>query len=101
MQAALTKCHVSRPVGRVEGTPGGSDRALQVTDGGVGGNAQHLFGGRRDRLVGPASFSLDQLAVDQQSLFVPHRPRRPFIKTHMCNVVSSVTVTENPSLRYR
>ena len=61
---------------------GASDRPLGVGHRCVGDRTEHLAGRRVDRLERPASFGGDELAPDEQVLFVPHgeipsSPNRP------------------------
>jgi hypothetical protein len=56
---------VGRPVAVVERAAGRLDRLAHVVDGRVGGDAQHLFGGRIDRRE-RASGACHQRAVDEQ-----------------------------------
>ena len=72
---------VAGPVGVVEGAPRGIDGAAHVVGVGVGGDAQHLLGGRVDRREG-ARAAGRQLAVDEQSRS-RRRPTGPF-RTPVC-----------------
>ena len=85
-QAPHAERVVARPVGGVEGAPGGGDRAGAASSTRrVGGHAEHVFGRGVDVLVGRAALGRRQLAVDQQLLFVPDQfaprtcTRRPLV----------------------
>ena len=63
--AAHPQLGVGRPVGVVECAAGRLDRAAHVVGGRVGGDAEHLLGGRVDRRERAAA-ARHQLAVDEQ-----------------------------------
>ena len=75
-EAADPQPDVGRPAGRVEGPAGGADGVVEVLGAAVGHHAEHLLGGRVDRLEGPARPGRPELSVDQQPL-LPHHPWCP------------------------
>jgi hypothetical protein len=74
VQASLPQLHVARPVGRVEGAACRGNRPADIADSRISGDTEHLFRGRRLRLVSAAALGFGQFTVDQQPLFVPHLP---------------------------
>jgi len=65
LEAARAERVVRRPIGLVEGPPGGVDRPLHLSRRGIGNLSDDLLGRRIDVVEAVARVRLDQLAVDQ------------------------------------
>ena len=75
-QAAHPQPGVGGPVGLVERTAGRLDGTAHVLGVGIGGDTEHLFGGRIDRCEG-ATTAGHQLAVDEQPRFAIRQDPHP------------------------
>ncbi len=71
-EALLAELLVRRPIGLVEGLPGGGDGLVHVVVAGVGHQSEELLGGRIDVLEGLARPGLDQLAPDEHAGLTRH-----------------------------
>ena len=92
--AAHPQFGVGRPVGVVEGAARRLDRQAHVIGARIGGDAEHLFGGRVDGLE-CARAAGDELAVDEQpTLAIGRNPIRTpvFALLDNCPTVSSRTI---------
>jgi hypothetical protein len=69
LEAALAERVVGRPVGLVEGPPGGVNGPLHVLGRSVGYFPQHFFGGRIDIVEPLARRGLDELTVNEHAHF--------------------------------
>ena len=79
-QAALAQLAVGRPVGLVEGAPGGVDGPEHVLLRRVGDLAERLLGGRVDVGEG-AGLAVDELAVDHHLRLEPNL----YSVSHLCH----------------
>src|ERR1700691_5910362 len=94
-QAALTQLVVGRPVGLVEGSPGGVDGPQHVLFRRVSDLPERLLGCRVDVGEG-AGLAVDQLAVDHHLRLEPNL----YSVSHVCRSFVDGTLSRAPVAEY-